>query len=144
MDNNQEQFGANVPGVRPDYATRLAAMGVDMTDDGKVRPLGDLLREIVNNGGGDLPLEKAMAWAARAEVADAEIASLVVDSSQMLKDLEMFNILEGQTGAGVYGLEALAHLQTHMEKMVFGYLYGVRDGGGAKEALFGPRGESGE
>lgn len=147
MDNNQQSpeetpqpYGAGLPGVQPDYAERLAALGVKMTPDGKVKTLGALLREVVDNGGTNLDLETTMEWAARAEVADAEIAALVVDSSQMLKELELFSMMGPGSMAVEYAREGIKHLQTHMENMTFGYLYGVRDGLEARKAIFGPSG----
>lgn len=149
MDNNQtpeqgNSYGASMRGVQPDYATNLAALGVKMTPDGRVKSLGLQIGEIVAQGGGDLDLETAMDWAKRAEIADAELSSLVVDSVQMLRDLEMFRVLEPESGAAVYAIEGLKHLQSHMEKAVFGFMYGVEQGDEAKKAIFGPTGRSGE
>jgi hypothetical protein len=129
--------------VQPDYAEKLAALGVKMTPDGRVKSLGVQIGEYVAQGGGNLDLETALDWAKRAEIADAELSSLVVDSAQMFKDLQMFDLLEPGSASAAYALEAVKHLQTHMEKMVFGFMYGVEQGEEAKKAIFGPTGRSG-
>lgn len=147
MDNNQspEETPYTPPaGVEPDYAEKLAALGVKMTTDGRVKSLGKQIGEVVEQGGGTLDLETALDWARRAEIADAELASLVVDSAQMLKDLQMFDLLEPGSASAAYALEAVKHLQSHMERMVFGFMYGVEQGEEAKKAIFGPTGRSGE
>jgi hypothetical protein len=127
-------------GVQSDYAENLAALGVKMTPDGRVKSLGLLIGEVVEQGGGDLSLETAMDWAKRAEIADSHLTALVADSARMIEDLSTFQAFEPQSPAATYALEAVRHLQGHLEKMVFGFMYGVEQGEAAKKAIFGPSG----
>ena len=150
MDNNQSPEGEQPTpytppaAVQPEYAENLAALGVKMTPDGRVKSLGKLINEVVEQGGGDIDLETAMDWAKRAEIADTELTALVVDSAQMLQDLNMFQLLEPDNTSAAYAVEAVKHLQSHMERMVFGFMYGAEQAEEAKKAIFGPKGHSGE
>src|SRR5690606_41414758 len=68
------------------------------------------------------------------------LASLVTDVAGMIETISLAESLEGKTAASALALDALNHLNMHLETMTFEFLYGTTaDREVVREAVFGPR-----
>jgi hypothetical protein len=140
MSGFNEPEGWEPPeGVDPNYAERLRALGVELTEQGQVRSLSNVLEAVVAEGGMNLDLDTAVKWAARVGAAETQLASLVTDVAGMIETIRLAESLEGKTAASALALDALGHLNMHLETMTFEFLYGTTaDREVVREAVFGP------
>jgi hypothetical protein len=141
MSGFNEPEGWEPPdGVDPNYAERLQALGVELTEQGQVRSLSNVLEAVVAEGGMNLDLDTAVKWAGRVGAAETQLASLVTDVAGMIETINLAEALEGKTAASALALDALNHLNMHLETMTFEFLYGTTaDREVVREAVFGPR-----
>jgi hypothetical protein len=141
MSGFNEPEGWEPPkGVDPNYAERLHALGVELTEQGQVRSLGNVLEGVVAEGGMNLDLDTAMKWTARVHAAETELEALVHDVAGMIDTIRLAEALEGESAASTLALDALEHINSHLETMTFQFLYGTTaDRDVVREAVFGPR-----
>lgn len=106
----------------------LRERGVNLTEDGKVRPLSALLDDIAQEGGGVLDLDTAIMWAERVRDGEDLIVSLATDIAQFYQGVKVAQMINGRDSVAATGvLTFLNHLTDHLTKATATFLYGTTE-----------------